>query len=69
MAGEFTEDDLVAVRRAMVRGVRTVQYRDRSTTYSSMEELAQVERRILEALDTGRIRRKQQLGVSHTKGF
>jgi len=69
MAGEFTEDDLVAVRRSMLRGVRTVQYRDRSTTYSSMEELAALERRILESLDTGRIRRKQMLGVSHTKGF
>lgn len=69
MAGEFTEDDLIAIRRAMLRGVRTVQYRDRSTTYSSMEELAILERRILDSLDTGTVRRKQMLGVSHTKGF
>lgn len=50
----YTEADLTAVRTALTRGERTVQYADRSVTYRSVDELVQIEQRILRELATSR---------------
>ena len=65
----FTEADLTAIRAARLRGIRTVQYADRSVTYSSDAEMKAVENDILKELATAtRTRSKQTYGVS-SKGF
>lgn len=65
----FTEADLTAVRAARLRGIRTVQFSDRTVTYSSDAELRQVEQDILRDLTpTLSTRSKQTLGVS-SNGF
>lgn len=66
----YTEADLIAVRTARLRGIRTVQFADRSTTYSSDAELRQVEQDIqreLASLSSTR-RPKQAYGVA-SNGF
>ena len=62
----FTQADLDAVRSAIARGERSVQFADRSVTYRSMDELLRAEERISNALTTERS--KQTFGVS-SKGF
>lgn len=62
----YTSEDLAAIRAAIARGERVVQFADRSITYRSMEELIKAEDRIAAALRTSRS--KQSLGVA-TKGF
>ncbi len=65
----FTDADLAAVRAALLRGERTVQFADRSVTYRSVEELLQVEQRILHEISPSTVTRsKQTLGVA-SKGF
>jgi hypothetical protein len=66
----YTEADLMAVRTARLRGIRTVQFADRSTTYSSDAELRQVEQDIQRALASLSIARrpKQAYGVG-SNGF
>jgi hypothetical protein len=65
----YTEADLTAVRAALTKGERTVQYLDRSVTYRSVEELQAVEAAILRDLaSTTRTRGKQLYAVS-SKGF
>ena len=62
----FTQADLDAVRSAIARGERSVQFADRSVTYRSMDELLRAEERISNALTTERS--KQTFGVA-SKGF
>ena len=65
----YTQADLTAVRTARLRGVRTVQFADRSTTYTSDAEMRQVEQDILKDLAAAtRTRKKQTYGVA-SKGF
>lgn len=66
----YTQTDLAAVRAAIARGERSVQYMDRSVTYRSMDELLQAEERIANALAeaSSETRRKQSFGVA-SKGF
>lgn len=62
----FSQTDLDAIRAAIAKGEKTVQFADRSVTYRSMDELFQAEARIAQALRTPRA--KQTLAVS-SKGF
>ncbi|MHC4335513.1 MAG: phage head-tail joining protein [Planctomycetota bacterium] len=62
----FTQVDLDAVRAAIAKGERSVQFADRSVTYRSMDELLRAEERIASALTTERP--KQTFGVA-SKGF
>ena len=65
----YTEADLTAVRAAIAKGERSVQFADRSVTYRSMDELFQAEERIASSLmTTTTARSKQSLGVA-SKGF
>jgi len=65
----YTEADLTAVRTALLRGERSVQFADRSVTYRSVEELQAVEAAILRELSqAARTRSKQTLLVGST-GF
>ena len=64
----YTEADLTAIRAARLRGVRTVQYSDRSMTYSSDAEMKQVEQDILKELNAASRRPKQSIGIA-TKGL
>jgi hypothetical protein len=65
----YTEADLAAVRTALLRGERSVQFADRSVTYRSVEELQAVEAAILRELSqAARTRSKQTLLVGST-GF
>lgn len=58
----FTQNDLAAVRAALLKGERTVQFADRSVTYRSVDEILQVEQRILSELTSNR--HKQFIGVA-----
>lgn len=62
----FTQADLDAVRAAIARGERSVQFQDRTVSYRSMDELLRAEERIAGALATERS--KQSFGVA-SKGF
>jgi len=64
----YTSADLDAVRAARLRGIRTVQYADRQVTYSSDQELRQVEADIARVLASSSHRTKQ-FRVVATKGF
>lgn len=64
----WTITDLTAVRTARLRGIRTVQYADRSVTYSSDAELRRVEQDILRELGQTSERPKQFL-VTGGKGL
>lgn len=68
---DYTDIDLTAVRTARLRGVRTVQFADRSVTYTSDAEMRQLEQDILRELgQTSTTRRsKQTFGVAVSKGF
>jgi hypothetical protein len=46
----FTTADLDAIRKAIARGERVVQFSDRMVTYRSMDELLAAEARIAAAL-------------------
>ncbi len=62
----YSQTDLDAVREAITKGERSVQFADRSVTYRSMDELLRAEERIAGALATERS--KQTFGVT-SKGF
>jgi hypothetical protein len=66
----FTDADLAAIRSALARGERVVQYADRSVTYRSADELIALEARISQALSStsSQSRPKQSFGVA-SKGF
>jgi hypothetical protein len=64
----WTDDDLIAIRAARRRGVRTVQYVDRSVTYSSDAELRQLEQDICSELNVALQRPRQAKAVS-SKGI
>ena len=64
----YTSADLDAVRAARLRGIRTVQYADRQVTYSSDQELRQVEADIARVLASSSYRSKQ-FRVIGTKGL
>lgn len=66
-ASDYTEADLIAIRRAIAKGERSVQFADRMVTYRSIEELLQAESRITQTLRTTN-RPKQSLTVTR-KGF
>lgn len=61
----FVQADLDAIRTAIAKGERAVEFADRSVTYRSMEELLQAEQRITSALST----RVRQTLVVAAKGF
>ena len=61
----YTQAQLDAIRAAIARGERTVQFSDRAVTYRSMEELLAAEQRIASDLAS---RPKQSLGYA-VKGF
>lgn len=63
--GNFTQDDLKAVRTAIARGEKTVQFQDRTVTYRSMDELISAERFIVSELTT----RPRQMTAYATKGL
>lgn len=62
MASEYTDADLAAIRSAIAKGERSVQFADRQVVYRSIDELLKAEQRITAALSTGRA--KQSLGVA-----
>lgn len=64
----YTEADLTTIRTARLRGIRTVQFADRSVTYTSDAEMRQVEQDISQALAATTTRSKQFTTVS-SKGF
>jgi hypothetical protein len=66
----YTEADLTAVRTAIAKGERSVQFADRSVTYRDISELLQAEARISQALASAPAtrRKKQMFGVA-SKGF
>lgn len=68
MASEYTDADLSAVRAAIAKGERSVQFADRSVTYRSMDELFQAEERIASSLATTTPQPKQTFAVA-SKGF
>lgn len=68
-ASDFTEADLTAVRTAMLRGERTVQYETRAVTYHSMSDLIALEQRIIRVLRSINGSPKQTVAVSSGKGF
>lgn len=53
----YTESDLTAVRAALAKGERRVQFADRLVEYRSVEELQRVEQAIIRELTV--VRRKQ----------
>lgn len=66
----YTQADLATVRAARLRGVRIVQFADRSVTYTSDAEMKSVEddiKRSLASAPAAR-RNKQMFGVA-SKGF
>jgi len=65
----YTEADLTAVRAAIAKGERSVQFADRSVTYRSMDELFQAEERIAGALATATSTRPKQSFAVASKGF
>lgn len=65
----FTETDLQTIRAARLRGIRTVQYADRTVTYSSDAEMRQVEQDILNALSAQTTTRRRQFYGVATKGL
>lgn len=66
----YTQADLDAVRSAIAKGERSVDFSDRSVTYRSMDELLRAEERIANALAeaSSETRKKQTFGVA-SKGF
>jgi hypothetical protein len=72
-ASDYTDADLTAVRRAIAKGERSVQFADRAVTYRSMEELLAAEARISGSLEaaasTTLTRRPKQTLLVSTKGF
>lgn len=65
----YTEVDLTAIRAARLRGIRTVQYENRTVTYQSDAEMRQVEQDILKELSTANTARKKQFFGVATSGF
>lgn len=60
----FSQADLDAIRTAIARGERVVQFADRSVTYRSMTELLEAEARIARAIESETPKSKQSIGVS-----
>lgn len=57
----YTQADLDAIRAAIVRGEKSVQFADRLVVYRSLEELRAAENIVANAVDP---RPKQTLGVT-----
>jgi hypothetical protein len=64
----YTAADLTAVQTARLRGVRTVTFADRTTTYTSDAEMRQVENDIRQELAATAQRPRQFVAVG-SKGF
>ena len=65
----FSQSDLDAIRTAIARGERVVQFADRMVTYRTMDELFAAEERIARALTAGTTTTsKQSIGVA-SKGL
>jgi hypothetical protein len=56
----YTEADLTLIRAARLRGVRTVQFADRSVTYASDAEMRAVENDIKASLAANTSRRRKK---------
>lgn len=71
MAADYTVADLAAVRRAIARGEKRVQFADRTVDYRDISELLDAESRIvsfLQAAAATRVRSKQAYGIT-SSGF
>ncbi len=67
---DFTVEDLTAIRRAIAKGERSVQFADRSVTYRSMDELLVAEQRIAGALAAVQgTRRSKHFYITADKGL
>jgi nuclear transport factor 2 (NTF2) superfamily protein len=64
----YTEDDLTAVRAALLKGERRVQFADREVEYRSVTELQKVEQAIIAELSIATPRRKQFV-ITGNKGL
>lgn len=66
----FTEADLTTIRAARLRGIRTVQFSDRTVTYSTDADMRQLEEDIQRELNAAATPRptRQFFGVA-SKGF
>lgn len=62
----YSESDLTAVRKALARGERRVQFVDRLVEYRSVEELQRVEQAIIRELT---VVRPKQVYLVGSKGF
>lgn len=60
------EDDIEKVRASRLKGVRTVQYSDRSVTFTSDAEKRQVEADLIARQNPTR---RRQYRLTSTKGF
>lgn len=68
----YSQSDLDAVRAALAKGERSVQFADRSVVYRSTDELLAAEARISKALEAAAAassRRARQSIAVGTKGF
>lgn len=65
----YTEADLLAVRAARLRGIRTVTFTDRQVSYTSDAEMRQVEQDILRELGATARTRSRQGRFATSKGL
>jgi len=65
----YTTSDLDAIRAARLRGIRTVKFADRETTYTSDAEMRQVEEDIKRDLATSTRTRSKQTRIVGSKGW
>jgi hypothetical protein len=67
----YAQSDLDAIRTAIARGEKTVQFADRSVTYRDVSELLAAEARIARALDgaSSSPRPSKQTLLTSSKGF
>lgn len=66
---DYTDADLIAIRRAISKGERAVQFSDRTVTYRSTDELLKAEARIAGALAAAASPRSKQSLFVASKGF
>jgi hypothetical protein len=65
-SGNYTLDDLIAIRSAIASGALRVEYNDRTVVYRSMNELKQAEQKVAQAL--GKVKRGGRVLCEPSKG-
>ncbi len=65
----YTTADLTAIQAARLRGIRTVKFADRETTYTSDAEMRQVEEDIKRDIATSTRTRSKQTRIVASKGW